>query len=750
VRWTQKVDPRRIDADIEALAVAHGDPAEPLSLPEQRARAAVHVYREESVQVELPASLEDIAARLGGTVEVTVLAGLSAVLSWYTGQPDLVIGTTRDLRATGDSTVVGPMTNLIPLRLRPEANRTVAAMVEECGTQLELASRHRFGTFEDLVLRLDPAKDMSRLALFDVLYQYVAPAMEMPGGAQPLELDSGYGKYDLHAVVHETPTGHAGRLVYNAEYFDREFIAGLAEHLGRWLELAGADPAAVLGRIDASTEEQRTTQLVTWNDTAAEFPDITLDALVLDQARRTPDQVAVSDTATALTYAELAERAEAVAKGLAANGVQQGDLVALRLPRGVGQVVAMLAVLRAGAGYLPIDPGWPTGRVEFLRSDSGARLTVGTGGISLTELASAAAGGVLPDMAGNPAGTAYCIYTSGTTGQPKGVLVTHRNAVRLLTNDRFPFRFRPRDVWTMLHSYSFDFSVWEVFGCLSTGGSLLVPDQDQVRDPHLVWRLLVTKRVTVLNQTPGAFLRLAEAGESEPDFPAGLRYVIFGGERLDPRTLAGALTWFPDAAFVNMYGITEGTVHATVHRVTQSDVDGERGSVIGRPIPTTTVHLLDRHSRARLVPVGSAGEICLGGLGVADGYLRRPELTDRLFRANPFGPGRLFHTGDLARYRPDGTLEFIGRADARVKVRGYRVELGEIEARLREHERVADAVVLLDEQVADSLAAFVRPSGGPPDPAHLRAYLAERLPSYQVLRPRRPLAAWRHDARPHR
>ncbi|HEX4383229.1 MAG TPA: amino acid adenylation domain-containing protein, partial [Myxococcales bacterium] len=454
------------------------------------------------------------------------------------------------------------------------------------------------------------------------------------------------------------------------------------------------------------------------------------------QAARRPDAVAVVCGDERLTYRELDERANQLAHHLRGLGVGRESLVALCLPRSLEMLVAILGVLKAGGAYLPMEPGVPEGRRAFMLEDAEAKVLI------------ADPRNVPPDYAGQvvqledlaagrrdrpaPLATrescAYVIYTSGSTGNPKGVRVSHANVTRLFTATDELFGFGERDVWTLFHSYAFDFSVWEIWGALIYGGRLVVVPHEVSRSPEAFHELLVRERVTVLNQTPSAF-RLLVAADADSPGRLGLEWVIFGGEAVD---LGSLRPWFArhgdeQPRLVNMYGITETTVHVTHRRLRAADLEGSP-SPIGRPIRDLTAYLLD--GRQELVPIGVPGEIYVGGAGVALGYLNRPELTAQRFVDDPFVPGeRLYRSGDRGRWLSDGTLEYLGRLDHQVKIRGFRIELGEIENELRNHPAVREAVVIAraDERGEKRLVAYVVGSA-----ASLRAHLQSRLPEYMI------------------
>ena len=428
------------------------------------------------------------------------------------------------------------------------------------------------------------------------------------------------------------------------------------------------------------------------------------------------------------TYAELNERANRVAHYLRANGVGANTLVALYLERTRDMTVAILGVIKAGAGYLPLEPIYPADRLAFMLGDAQPAVVLTQqslrDGLPETSARVVSLDSDWPEFAAQPDANlaiavppdslAYVIYTSGSTGRPKGVVITHRNVTRLIDQTDDWFHFDERDVWTVFHSFSFDFSVWEYWGPLLTGGRLVVVPYWLSRSPEAFHALLVSERVTVLNQTPSAFRQLMQVDAAAGAVPLALRYVIFGGEALDLPSLAPWFARHGDSApqLINMYGITETTVHVTYRRITAEDAATAPGSLIGEPIPDLQVHVVD--ARGELVPIGVPGEMLVGGEGLARGYLGRPELTAERFVPNPFGtePGtRLYRSGDLARRLASGDMQYLGRIDDQVKIRGYRIELGEIQQVLEQHPGVEHALVVAREFGAGDtrLVAYLTP-----------------------------------------
>ena len=523
------------------------------------------------------------------------------------------------------------------------------------------------------------------------------------------------------------------------------------------------DPAAA-----ADAKRARLTQLL--RESGAKLPSASnvtpaeplrpatdrLDRRFEAQARATPRALAVCSGDHSITYAELNHRADVLATQLGRLGIRRGSRVAIFVERSVDMVVSLIGVLKAGGAYVPLDPVLPGDRIRFLLADSGVsallthrslanRLPATSGLIVLLDEPFELTGPATPQARLNNEAAddvAYVIYTSGSTGVPKGVEVTHRNVARLLDSTQPRFGFGPGDVWTMFHSFAFDFSVWEIYGAILLGGRLVVVSHEVSRSPESFRRLLATEGVTVLNQTPSAFRQLIRADEAVGDAataPLTLRWVIFGGEALELQSLR---PWFDrhgdqTPRLVNMYGITETTVHVTYREIRAADLDqGQAASPIGRAISGWQIYLLDRVGQP--VPVGVVGEIYVGGVGVARGYLNRPGLTADRFGPDAFGEisgSRLYRSGDLARRRPDGELEYVGRADHQVKIRGYRIELGEIEASLARHAQVREVAVIVREDRAGDprLVAYVVPRTGPGLPgSELRRHLKQTLPDYMV------------------
>ncbi|NWB18955.1 amino acid adenylation domain-containing protein, partial [Pseudomonas sp. D6002] len=508
-----------------------------------------------------------------------------------------------------------------------------------------------------------------------------------------------------------------------------------------------ADPQRRIGELPLLDATEQQHNIAQWNPGPRSFPsDTCAHQLIAEQARQRPDAVALRFHGQTLTYAELNAQANRRAHQLIAHGVGPDVLVGLAAERGIEMIVGLLAILKAGGAYVPLDPTYPQDRLAYMMQDSGIQLLLAQASLTgqlpvpdgvktlLLDTDVSAFADSDPQVVVDPSNLAYVIYTSGSTGNPKGTLLAHHNILRLFAATEPWFGFGPQDVWSLFHSYAFDFSVWEIFGALLHGGELLIVPYDVSRSPQEFLDLLCDAGVTVLNQTPSAFKQLMHVACADSRANA-LRYVVFGGEALDVKSLRPWFERFGDSApqLINMYGITETTVHVTYRPLSVADLELDASSPIGEPIADLSWYLLD----GELNPVakGCIGELYVGRAGLARGYLKRGDLTALRFIPDPFGESgaRLYRTGDLAQYRSDGVIEYIGRIDHQVKIRGFRIELGEIEARLNALAAVREAVVLAQEGLnGQQLVAYVIPAQGAEDAGALKAQLKADLPDYMV------------------
>ncbi|MDN3360150.1 non-ribosomal peptide synthetase [Actinomadura sp. DC4] len=736
-------------------------PAE-LTLPADRPRPPVASYRGGSVPLQVGAEtharLVELARTRHATMFMVVQTAIAALLSRLGAGEDIPIGV--PVAGRGDAALddlIGFFVNTLVLRTDVSGDPSFTDLVERVREASLAAYAHQDVPFERLVEELSPARSLARHPLFQVSLTFQnaprAASWDLAGlRVRPVRPGGGgAAKFDLSFSVGErrdddgAPAGLGGVLDYSADLFDRPTAERLAERLVRLLETVAADPDVRVSQVEVLEEAERRLVVEEWNRTAEQVASQAMPELFEARAAATPDAVAVMFEDTALTYAELDAAANRLAWHLIGLGVGPERLVAVALPRTAELVVALLAVLKAGAGYVPVDPDYPAARVEFMLADAAPACLVTT-----AEAAEGLPGGVTtvvlgdPDVAACPdrapadadrtapltgAHPAYVIYTSGSTGTPKGVLVPHRNVVSLVESAGRVFDLGAGDVWSLFHSYAFDFSVWELWGALLLGGRVVVVPYAVSRSPQEFLGLVAGEGVTVLSQTPSAFYQLMRA-EEESMAEAALRYVVFGGEALEPARLREWQGRHPAPVLVNMYGITETTVHVTYVRLDRE----QAGSVVGRPLPNTRVFVLD--ALLRPVPPGVVGEMYVAGAGLARGYKDRAGLTAERFVACPFGASgeRMYRTGDLARWTSEGELVFAGRADAQVKIRGFRVEPGEVEAALAGHPSVGQVAVIArqDRPGHRRLVAYVVPAGDGADEAGLREFAAGALPEYMV------------------
>ncbi|WP_127484463.1 amino acid adenylation domain-containing protein [Paenibacillus ehimensis] len=747
-----------------------------LTLPADRPRPSAASYRGGVVRFrigsELNLRLAEVARESKASLFMVLQSALAALLTRIGGGTDIPIGS--PIAGRSDDALdglVGLFINTLVLRTDTSGDPSFRELLARVRQTNLAAYEHQDVPFERLVEVLNPVRSRARHPLFQIMLvlQNTPDAMlDLPGVDARLQLDSaGTAKFDLTFELNEcrkpdgTPDGLEGLLEYSSDLFERSTAEKLAERFVQVLEGAAAEPDQPIGRLEILMPDERSSLLAQWREPLPVTPGAHLPALFEAQAARSPGSAAVVCEGELLDYAELNCRANRLAHLLIAEGVGPEQMVALALPRSVEMVVGVLAVLKAGAAYLPLDPDYPADRLAYMledarpvvvvTSEAGAQGLPDTGSLPRLVLDAPDTAERLraysPDNPGDrdrtgplsPLSPAYMIYTSGSTGKPKGVVIPHQNVVRLFASTQHWFGFGSEDVWTLFHSYAFDFSVWEMWGPLLHGGRLVVVPHTVSRSPAEFLQLLVRERVTVLNQTPSAFYQLMQADREHPSLGGelALRCVVFGGEALELGRLEEWYARHPDDAprLINMYGITETTVHVSYKELDRGSAASGAGSLIGEAIPDLRVYVLDEALQP--VPPGVTGEMYVAGAGLARGYWGRPGLTAERFVADPFGaPGsRMYRTGDLARRLADGSLDYLGRADHQVKIRGFRIEPGEIEAVLARHPGVAQvAVVVREDQPGDKrLVAYVVPA---PDslaePAELRRYAGASLPDYMV------------------
>jgi amino acid adenylation domain-containing protein len=525
-------------------------------------------------------------------------------------------------------------------------------------------------------------------------------------------------------------------LLYDKNIWEDSSILRLEKH---YCNIAGFISGEVNCRvldIDFITTDEKKLILQEFNKCDADYPrKKTVVEIFEEQVRKTPDNIAVVYENERITYSELNNRANAVAERLRAMGVKPCDFVAILAERSIEMIVGIYGIVKSGGAYVPINTEYPKERIDYIIKDCNPKailvyraqadgLDVPVVNLEEEELAIGESDNPLP--VNRAEDILYVIYTSGTTGNPKGVMIEHRNLVRLLFNSKFQFDFNSLDVWTMFHSFCFDFSVWEMYGATLYGGKLVVVPKDAAKNGQQLLDLIVKEKITVLNQVPSSFYNLISLNRwNRKD---SIRYLIFGGEALAPKRLKQWKDTHPDARIVNMYGITETTVHVTYKEI--GDLEIEKGiSDIGSAIPTLGVYIMNQ---MHLCGIGVPGELCVSGEGLARGYLNLPEMTREKFTQNPYGEGRLYRSGDLARWMPNGNIEYLGRIDQQVKIRGFRIELGEIETQLCKHEDMKQVAAVLKELDGKKAITAYITAKRELSVGELRMFLEDKLPYYMI------------------
>ncbi len=735
-----------------------------LDLPLDYPRPQLQSFAGAAVTWQLDAALREQVQELcrvtGATEYMVLLSGLMVLLGKYSRQEDIIVGSPVSGRLHHDTEqMVGMFVNTLAMRGKPEADKAYTDFLNEIKETSLKAYEYQAYPFEDIIEQLQVRRDLSRNPLFDVmlvLQNQEEEALSAQGLAfGDIEADLRTAKFDLTINVTASPSGYELQWEYGRDLFKEATVERMAAHFEQLLQAVTEAPEQKLGELEVVTAAEKQLLLHDFHEAPASYPEqATIKELFEAQVRRTPQQIAATCEGEQWTYAELNRKANYIARQLLELKGEGETVVGLLLERNLHLLAGILGVVKAGCAYLPMDPDAPEDRIAYMLQDSGARVLLAGGdtgenalpnlafdGTKLTiealleqlETADSASYAVNPEVPMQPQDALYMIYTSGTTGQPKGTMIEHRNVVRLMVNDRMPFDFSADDVWSLFHSYNFDFSVWEMYGALLYGGKVVVIPKAATRDSYAFLGILRKERVTVLNQVPSSFYELMHAELAGEGEPLHVRYLIFGGEALHVSKLKAWHEKYPEMAIVNMYGITETTVHVTHKRIGAEDI--QRGiSNIGQAIPTLKLYILNGD---QLCGIGMPGELCIAGAGVARGYVNRAELTQAKFVDNPYVPGeRMYRSGDLARWLPDGNVEYIGRIDDQVKIRGYRIELKEIEKVLMKQPGVQDAAVIVRKDGAgDSyLSAYVvgKENEADLDLESLKAGIGEDLPDYMV------------------
>ncbi|WP_258042492.1 non-ribosomal peptide synthetase [Paenibacillus sp. UNC499MF] len=697
---------------------------------------------------ELTWQLHQIVSRHGATLFMILLASYNVLLARYSGQDDLIIGTPVAGRPHADlEDVLGMFVNTLPLRNYPVGSKTFAAFLDEVKQNALQAFENQLVPLEDLILKLQLRRDVSRNPLFDtvfVLQNTESREMETRDVAfAPVEHHSGISKFDLTLTAQETGSPEGPRLSFSLEYatklYKEDTVRKFADHFIQLLKQISKSPEVKLSDIDLLTARERSLILEQFNATKTEYPrNAAVHELFEEQAALRPDEAAVLFEDQEITYAELNRKANRLAWRLKENGVGRDTLVGIMAERSPEMIVGILAILKAGGAFLPIDPSYPEDRIAYMLEDSAANIMLAGDRESAQSIMGGFKGTVLglgdpfvyTGSENNIPGTAdadslaYVMYTSGSTGQPKGVMIEHRSVVRLVKNTNF-VTFGPSDRILLTGALVFDACTFEIWGALLNGLQLCIVPESVFLHAGKLEEALRTYRITTMWLTSPLFNQLAL---TNPALFATLRYLLVGGDVLSPTMIGTVRDACPQLTIINGYGPTENTTFSCCF-----PIDREYSNIpIGRPIANSTVYVVDASDR--LLPVGLQGEICVGGDGLARGYLNREDLTREKFVPNPFRTGEtMYRTGDLGRWLPDGSIEYLGRMDQQVKIRGYRIEPGEIETCLLGHESVQEAFVTVKESAEGQkyLCAYIGTSEYL-TPAELKAYLSGRIPDYML------------------
>lgn|GEM_PF-1649508 len=679
------------------------------------------------------------------------LSVFTILLHNYCRQETVICGIpTPNRTVKGTETLIGPVANLLPINTKIGREDKWSDLVKKIALTTSSALQYQSLPFEVLVDKLNPVKEAVRSPLFDVLFRFEeAYSIQSADGSLELNLqalNTGLDKYDLDVLVAENPAGGHCRLLlcYNGSYYSEALMQQFIRHYQQLIHTIIEQGDREIGSYQYITAAEQDTILHHWNKRHTPYPGGThIITHFKNAVTKYPGRTAISYNDQSLTYSQLDQLSDALALQLIGSPSHNDQLIGLLSERSIELIVGILAILKAGKAYLPLDPALPVNRLNYLVADSRIDLLLvyeqehkpvpdlPGNKISIDLAALRAAPAEVYSWPIKPDSLAYVLYTSGTTGNPKGVMIGHEQVVRLFFHEGFHFDFGETDVWSMFFTPSFDFSVWEIWGALFYGGELVIVPREVTLNQEAFTHLLIDKQVTILNQTPTSFYSLSKTILAQPQQDTlAVRKIIFGGEALNPARLVDFRKQYPDTQLINMYGITETTVHNTYKQITGQEI-GSGASNIGTPLPTVNIYLLD--AAMKLVPPGVAGEMYIGGKGLAKGYWGKEDLTNTKFIPHPWATGeKLYKTGDLARWLGHGELEFLGRIDNQVQIRGYRVELDEIVAVLLRTEQLRDVFVCARGEDTDKLIYAYVVADRQVNTQQVRSNLAAYLPGYMI------------------
>ena len=758
--WQRSQDDSQAEALSWWLKQLDGSPAA-IALRTDHPKPAIRSFDGRSqvftVSPQVLKGLRSLAASERATIFMVLLAAFNSLLFRYTDQPDLVVGVPASGRTRPETEhLIGFFVNMLPLRLRLAGDPTFAELVRQAREVVSRALSNQDVPFERIVEQLGIARSLSSFPLFEVTLSYQGSGHTYVGGTPAQERNLGpdlhysslpfepeAARFDLDMAIFEASEELLCSITYATELFDEATVSGMVRHFLRLLEVVSVDPERRLSELDLMSEEEWSKVVVEWNDSSVEFPvDRSVVDLFEEQVDRSPGAVAVACDGEELSYSELNERANRLAHRLIELGVGPEVLVGVCLSRSVEMLVSVLAVLKAGGAYVPLDPDYPAERLAFMVSDASPhvvltqlrheRLLAGATSVVCVDGTDVVAGWAVsnPERAVDPENLAYVIYTSGSTGRPKGVAGTNLGAMKYVSWITDRFEIDSDDVVAQLSPLGADISLWEIMAPLIRGGRVLLPTRGPAEDPAYVGELLASCGVTIMHLVP-SLLRPILPFLSETRGQSNLKAILCSGEPLTASEVLACHEKFPDISILNIYGVTECAIDSTE---CVANPFSEASTVpAGRPIANTQIYVLDRFFEP--VPVGVVGEIFIGGLGVARGYWRRPGLTAERFVPDPFGElgGRLYRTGDLGYWCADGSLQFLGRIDHQVKIRGHRVECGEVESVLAEIPGVVEVAVLATGDPPDSrLVAYLSWEFEPMSVSQLWEAARRHLPDYMI------------------
>ncbi|MGB8688992.1 MAG: amino acid adenylation domain-containing protein [Microcoleus sp.] len=742
-----------------------------LKLPTDYPRPPVQTFcgatRLFELDPDLTFQLKTISKKSGVTLFMTLMTAFVVLLHRYSSQEDIWVGFPIANREYSElDELIGFFVNTLVLRTQIEQNPSFFELLEKVGHTALDAYAHQNAPFEQVVEALQPERSLGYNPLFQVMFtldNLSVDTFELSGGIKliPRQVERGIAQFDLSLSIRETKKGLTGSWEYNSDLFEPDTIARMTGHFQTLLEAIVANPDQRVGELPLLTESERYQLLVEWNNTTKEYPfDKCIHELFEEQVTRSPDAIAVILEGEQLTYRELNQRANTIAHHLRALGVGPEVLVGICVERSPLMVVGLLAILKAGGAYVPLDPAYPAERLAYMLSDSQVKVLLTQEKLASSLPVSAARVICLdsdwPNIGAhseeNPrtevkaSNLAYVIYTSGSTGKPKGVMIEHRSIVNFTSSAIAIYNITQSDRVLQFASIAFDAAVMEIFPCLSAGATLVLRTDDMLVSSSRFVQRCREWEITMMDWPTSHWHQvMVELAAAEETLPESLRVVSVGGDAVLPETLKLWQRCVKGLAnppqLLNGYGPTETTAVATYYDLSEFIAKNPAASCvpIGTPIGNLTTYILNHYLQP--VPIGVLGELHIGGLGLARGYLGRPDLTAEKFIPNPFSnePGaRLYKTGDLVRYLSDGNIEFLGRIDNQVKIRGFRIELGEIEAVLTQHPEIDQAVVVVheDQPVNKRLVAYVVPRGALNFTEDLtqkiKTYLRQKLPEYMV------------------